>query len=187
MRLPGTVTWLEVDMAKTEDKAKTVQVLAEEIKQSSAAIVTDYRGLTVRQMGTLRQLLRREGCRYRVAKNTLMRRALAAAEAPDLGAMLEGPTAVVFCPSDPLPVARVLAGFIRENRLPVLKGGVLQGKLMTAEQVRELATMPGREVLLAQLVGAVQSPLAGLVGALQGLLRNAMMTVQAYAEQKASA
>jgi len=172
-------------MAKTEDKAREVESLVEEIRQSNAAIVTDYRGLTVRQMGALRQLLRREGCRYRVAKNTLLRRALAAAQAPDLGGMLEGPTAVVFCRSDPLAAAKVLAGFIRENKLPVLKGGMLQGKTMTPDQARELATIPGRDVLLSRLVGGVQGPLAGLVGALQGVLTQAMMTVQAYSEQKA--
>lgn len=174
-------------MAKTEDKARMVETLAEEIRNSSAAIVTDYRGLTVRQMGALRHLLRREGCRYRVAKNTLMRRALAAVNSPDMGPMLQGPTAVVFCGADATPAAKVLAAFIRDNKLPVLKGGMLQGRLITADQVGELATLPARDVLLARLVGGMQGPLAALVGTLQGVLTNFMLTLQAYSEKKATA
>lgn len=174
-------------MAKTEEKARFVEALAEEIRNSSAAIVTDYRGLTVRQMGALRQLLRREGCRYRVAKNTLMRRALAAVNGPDMGQMLEGPTAVVFCGADAMPAAKVLAAFIRDNKLPVLKGGMLEGRLITGEQVGELATLPPRDVLLARVVGGMQGPLAALVGTLQGVLTNFTLTLQAYSDKKASA
>lgn len=173
-------------MAK-EDKKAIVAGLVESLNASSAAILTDYRGLTVKQMGELRRQLRQEGCTLKVVKNRLLERALRQTGSPEIPHLLEGPTAVALCRQDPVAVARALADFIKQHGLPTLKGGIVQGQVLSAQQLEVLATLPPRAVLLANVAAAAQGVLASTVFCLQGLLTRAMLTLQALAQKRAQA
>lgn len=173
----------------TAAKEATVAGLVEELGQIQAAIVTDYRGLTVEQITTLRRRLRPVGGRYRVVKNTLLKRAMAEKDMPDLGLMLEGPTAVLFAEGDAVEAAKILAAFVKELRkdLPAVKGGVLGTRVMTPAEVADLATLPSRDQILANLVGTVQSPISNVVTTIGAVLQNLVGTVESYHASKAEA
>jgi len=149
--------------------------------------MTDYRGLTVAKLTQLRRQLQEAGADYQVVKNTLLRRALAARGAPDLGPQLEGPTAVAFAGPDLVAPAKVLAAFAKEHKSPTIKGGLVEGRAVDAAGIKELATMPPREVLLSLLLQCWQSPLSSLVGVTQGVVRDFVMTLQAVADARAQA
>ena len=169
------------------DKEAAVAELGDRLSQSDAAILTDYRGLTVAKLTRLRRQLQEAGADYQVVKNTLFRRALAARGAPDLGMQLEGPTAIAFTGRDLVAPAKVLAAFAKEHKAPAIKGGLVEGRVVDAAGIGELATMPPREVLLSMLLQCLQSPLSGLVGVTQAVVRDFVMTLQAVAEAKAQA
>ncbi len=173
-------------MAKPE-KEQAVRELVSLLSESQSAIVTDYRGLTVKQLTTLRRRLAEVGAVYHVSKNTLTRRALAEAGKPELGPVLEGPSAIAFTQGDPAEAAKVLAQFARESRILALKGGLLGNAALSQAQVAELATLPSRDVMLGMLVGVVQAPIANLVGSLQSMLGGLVFTLQAIADQKGAA
>ncbi len=161
------------------------QLIENYLSRSKAAFLTDYRGLSVTQVTDLRQRLREVGAEYHVTKNTLLRIA-----ARNLGISLsedrlEGPTAVVFAFEDPISPAKVLTGFFSEVNLGVVKGGILEGREISPQEVEALTRIPPREVLLAQLVGGLQAPLVNLIGTLQGILLQLVYTLQAIAEKKA--
>lgn len=164
-------------------KEKVVADLAEALRNASSALLTDYRGLTVAQISELRRRLREANAEYHVVKNTLFMRALKEV-GYDIG-LLEGPTAVAFAHNDPVAPAKVLLEFMRENKVPVPKGGIVEGKVVSAEQVEALSKIPPREVLLAQAVAGIQAPITGLVSCLQGVISNFVLTLQAVADKKA--
>jgi len=173
----------------TPQKAEIINEMVQELGRIQGAIVTDYRGLTVEQITTLRKRLRPIGGRYQVVKNTLLKRAMAEKALPDLGAMLEGPSAVLFAEGDPVEAAKILAAFIKELRkeLPQIKGGFLGKRLMSTADVANLATLPPREVILATFLGTVQSPLANLVSTVGAALTNLVGTIEAYQHKQAGA
>ena len=160
------------------EKAAVVAEVRDRLAASDAALLTEYRGLNVSQMAALRRTLRAAGGEYTIYKNTMVRLAVA-----DLGLeiadLLTGPTAIAFVgPGDDgkagetAAVAKALKDFARTNRALVLKGGVLGDRILTADDLITLADLPSRDVLLAQLAGAFQAPLAKLAGLLQALPRN---------------
>lgn len=169
-----------------EEKIKAVQELREKIEGSNSLLLTDYRGLTVSEITTLRRTLREKGADYKVVKNTLFK--LAAEKLADSGVcdLLAGPTAVAFVHNDPIASAKAIMDFTRDHKELEVKGGYVEGRLLTADQVQALSKIPPKQVLLAQLVGSIQSPIAGLVGTLQGLMSNLVYTLQAVADQKAA-
>src|ERR687885_2257940 len=144
-----------------EDKERIVAELTEKLRSSDTMIVADYRGLTMPQIDALRGRLLEHGARFSVVKNTLTRRAAEAAGAEALLALLEGPTAIAFLDADgdPVAVAKALRDVARETRVLAIRGGVLEGATITAEDVENLATLPPADVLRAQLLGAVAGPL----------------------------
>jgi len=154
---------------------------------SRGIILTDYQGLNVAQINELRNRLRAVGTGYHVVKNTLLRLALQEAELPELHALLEGPTAVGFCYQDVQPGAGVLVEFTREASTFGLKGGLLGHRRLTTEDIHRLANLPSREVLLAHLLAAFQSPIRGLVNVLSGSMRGLVTVLKARADQLASA
>ncbi|MGQ9525278.1 MAG: 50S ribosomal protein L10 [Armatimonadota bacterium] len=164
-------------------KEKVVADLINALRNSSSALLTDYRGLTVAQITDLRRKLREANAEYHVVKNTLFMRALRDV-GYDIG-QLEGPTAVAFTHNDPVGPAKVLIDFMRENKAPTPKGGIVEGRVISAEQVEALSTIPPREVLLAQAVAGIQAPITGLVSCLQGVISNFVLTLQAVADKKA--
>ena len=169
-----------------EEKVEAVQELRERIEGSNSLLLTDYRGLTVSDITTLRKALREAGAEYKVVKNTLFR--LAAEKLADSGVydLLVGPTAVAFVHNDPIAPAKTIMDFAKDHKELEVKGGYVEGRLLAADQIQALARIPPKEVLLAQLVWSIRSPISGLVGTLQGLMSNLVYTVQAVADQKAA-
>jgi large subunit ribosomal protein L10 len=156
------------------DKERIVAELATDLGSAETLIVADYRGLTNKQLESLRDVLLEHGARFRIVKNTLTRRAAEQAGADALLVMLEGPTAIAFIESsgDPAAVAKALAATAKETNVLALRGGMLQGKTLSGEQVAELAALPPMDVLRAQLVGAVVAPLTQLLALVSAPLRD---------------
>ncbi len=159
-------------MLKT-DKEQIVAELAAELKAAETLIVADYRGLTNKQLESLRDDLLQHGARFRIVKNTLTRRAAAEAGAESLLVMLEGPTAIAFIESggDPAAVAKALAAKAKETNVLVMRGGILEGQTLSGEEVDRLATLPSMDILRGQFVGAVVAPLTQLVALVNAPLR----------------
>ena len=141
------------------DKATAVAELTDRFRDSSATLLTEYRGLTVAQLKELRRALGRETT-YAVAKNTLAKRAATEAGIAGLDTLFTGPTALAFVSGDPVEAAKSLRDFAKTNPLLVIKGGVFEGKSVTADEVRQLADLESRDVLLAKLAGAMKANLS---------------------------
>ncbi|HZD70489.1 MAG TPA: 50S ribosomal protein L10 [Actinomycetes bacterium] len=140
-------------------KIAEVEAIKGYLNEAVAALLTEYRGLKVKDMGELRDSLRGSSTRYRVLKNTLTGLAVREAGYHELVPLLDGPTAVAFVHGDPVQAAKDLAEFARTHPALVLKGGVLDGKVLDADAVRQLATLESREVMLARLAGMLQASL----------------------------
>ncbi len=166
------------------EKVAEVEALEQRLRSSSVVIVTDYRGLSVAEIGTLRGRLRDASLEYRVTKNTLLTRAAEQAGVPGLAPLLSGPTAIVFGRDDPGVPARVLQEFIRQYRKLEIKGGVVEGQALGAAAVQALATLPTRPELLGRVVGMIQSPLRGLVGVLSAPPRALVTALDAIRKQR---
>ena len=160
-------------MLKT-DKERIVDELAAELGSADTLIVADYRGLTNKQLESLRDQLIPHGARFRIVKNTLTRRAAEQAGADALLVMLEGPTAIAFIESsgDPAAVAKALAATAKETNVLTLRGGILEGKTLSGDDVDRLAKLPPVDVLRGQLVGAIVAPLTQLLGLVSAPLRD---------------
>lgn len=171
-------------MLKT-DKERIVAELVEELRSAETLIVSDYRGLTNKQLEALRDQLIPHGARFRIVKNTLTRRAAEAAGADALLLMLEGPTAIAFIESsgDPAAVAKALAQTAKETNVLAVRGGLLEGKQLSAEEIEQLATLPPIDVLRGQLVGAVVAPVTQLLGLVSAPLRDLHGLVDARIRQ----
>jgi large subunit ribosomal protein L10 len=167
--------------ARKEQKAEQVELIAEKLKKARVAVLTDYRGLTVTQIQDLRGKLRTGEVEYRVVKNTLARRAADAAGVPGLQAELEGPIAIAFGYDDLSLPSRLINEWVRTTRLKLdVKGGLVEGRVFSPDQVRQLAELPSRETLLSQLAGTIQSPIARLAGALQTPLSTLAGALESY-------
>ncbi|HOK52856.1 MAG TPA: 50S ribosomal protein L10 [Armatimonadota bacterium] len=166
------------------EKVQEVEELREILQGSKAAIIADYRGLNVKTISTLRKRLRDSDSSMRVVKNTLLKRASEGLPAENLVKDLEGPTALAYSLSDPVSVAKVLTGFVREFKILTIKGGVAEGQVMGPTQIQALSTMPAREVLIAQVVGGLQAPVSSLVGTMQQIYAGLVYTLQGVADKK---
>jgi len=167
------------------DKERIVAELAQELDAAETLIVADYRGLTNKQLESLRDRLLEHGARFRIVKNTLTRRAAEEAGAEALLVMLEGPTAIAFIESggDPAAVAKALAATAKETNVLELRGGILEGKSLSGDEVDRLATLPPIDVLRGQLVGAVVAPLTQLLGLVSAPLRDLHGLIDARIKQ----
>ena len=168
------------------EKQKMVTALATRLRRSTTVYVTDFTGLDVAQLTQLRRRLRQAGTEFVVVKNTLARRALGDAQVPGLEAHLAGPTGLVLAGADPVAAAKVLAEFAREFEKPAIKVGLVDGKAVTPVQVKRLATLPTRGELLSQLGGALQAPMAGFLGVLQGVLLNMVGALEALRNKRSA-
>ena len=168
-----------------EDKQKVVDDLTDRLKSSDALIVADYRGLTMPQVDALRDELLKHGAQFKVVKNTLTRRAAEAAGATALLPLLEGPSAIAFIEADgdAVAVAKALADSARETKVLVIRGGVIQGRTASAEEVERLATLPPIDVLRGQVLGAIVAPLSSLIGLVSAPLQNLYGLLDARIEQ----
>lgn len=153
-------------------KVKDVEMLVSLLGRGSAAILTDFRGLNVAELADLRRKLREAGVEYKVVKNTLLHRAAQSVGVADLAPLLEGPTAIAVSRTDPSVPARILLEYIRQMRKLEIKGGLVEGLVLTAAQIKVLADLPSRPQLLAATVRSMAAPLTGLAGVLSALPRN---------------
>ena len=171
-------------MQKSE-KERVVAELTERLRTSETLIVADYRGLTNAEIDDLRTKLIEHGARFAVVKNTLTRRAAEAAGADALLALLEGPSAIAFVESDgdPVAVAKALRETATSTKVLAIRGGVLEGVAMSADEVESLAKLPPADVLRAQLVGAIVSPLTTVVALVSAPLRDLAGLIDARIEQ----
>jgi large subunit ribosomal protein L10 len=170
---------------KKEQKETIVAELADRLKAADTVLVADYRGLTMPQIDALRTRLLESGARFTVVKNTLTRRAAEAAGAEALLTLLEGPTAIAFLEADGdmLAAAKALADMARESRVLAIRGGVLQGKVVSAEEVETLAALPPIEILRGQVLGAIVAPVNALLGLVTAPLQNLYGLLDARIEQ----
>lgn len=169
-----------------QEKAAKVKDLAEQAKGSTAMLLTDYRGLTVAESRELRTSLREVGARYEVVKNTLMNRAADEAGTVELKELLEGPTAIAFCPEDAAGAAKILVKYAKDFKPLEIKGGVLEGRVIDVEKIKFLASLPSKDVLMAQMLGVFQSPARGLVTVLAGTMQGLVTVLTRVREQKES-
>src|SRR5919205_1422995 len=187
---PGPDRWSpdrreEAQPMPTQAKAAVIEEITERFQQSSAAVLTEYRGLTVAQLTQLRRSLG-AGSSYAVVKNTLTKRAADSVGFSDLAPLLNGPTAIAFIEGDPVNAAKAIRDFARANPLLVIKGGVVEGRTVDAAEVTRLADVESREVLLAKLAGAMKGSLTKAAGLFQAPLSQVARLAAALQEKKAA-
>ena len=170
---------------KRDQKEQVVDELTQRLKAAETLLVADYRGLTMPQIDELRTRLIESGARFTVVKNTLTRRAAEAAGADALLTLLDGPSAIAFLEADGdmVAAAKALATSARETNVLEIRGGVMQGRAMTAAEVENLATLPPEDVLRGQVLGAIVAPLTSLAGLLNAPLQNLVGLIDARIEQ----
>jgi large subunit ribosomal protein L10 len=166
------------------DKVTAVAEIAEKFRGASASVVTEYRGLSMAQLTTLRRSLG-DGTTYRVAKNTLVQRAAADAGVEGLEQMLVGPTAIAFITGEPVDAAKAIRDFAKTNQGLVIKGGFMDGRALTVTEVNQLADLESREVLLAKLAGAMKANLSKAAGLFAAPASQVARLAQALADKRA--
>ena len=169
----------------TQAKAAVIDEITERFQNSSAAVLTEYRGLTVAQLTQLRRSLG-EGSSYAVVKNTLTKRAADSVGFSDLAPLLNGPTAIAFIEGDPVNAAKAIRDFARANPALIVQGGVVEGRTVDAREVTRLADVESREVLLAKLAGAMKGNLTKAAGLFQAPLSQVARLAAALQEKKAA-
>ena len=173
-------------MLRNEKEAVIAEV-AQLLTSTENLYVSDYRGLTVAQLSELRAKLRESGASFKVVKNSLGGIAADRADRGAIKEMLGGPTAVTFCGDDLVGAAKALADFARTHPQLAVRGGLLASSLIDASGVKALASMPSRDVLVAQVVGTMAAPLTGLVTVLQGTISGFVRALNQVAEQRSAA
>jgi large subunit ribosomal protein L10 len=168
----------------TQAKIEAVAEIAESLRGAQSVVLAEFKGLTVAQSQRLRGELRKQGVTFHVVKNTLLSKAAAQVGIHGLDPYLTGPTALAVSREDLVAPAKVLAGFQRTNKELTVKGGVLEGLVINAAQVRDLADLPPREVLLAMVAGGMQAPLYAMASVLSAPLRNLAYGLDALAKQR---
>ena len=163
----------------TQAKAESVEKLRERLGTAKTAVLTEYRGLTVRQISDLRKQLKAAAAEYQVVKNRLARLAVKDLALGPLGTHFKGPTGLVFTAKDPVPVAKALQNFVRGNPALMIKLGFVEGKVVQPAGLKALADLPSKEALRSQLVGALQGPAARLVALLTAPQRELVQVLEA--------
>ena len=170
-------------LSPSKEKVSAVDEIVEHFSTSAAAVITEYRGLSVKQITDLRRSLGRDTT-YAVVKNTLTRRATADAGVAIDDSLLQGPTAIAFVKGDPVDAAKALRDFAKTNPLLVIKGGILDGKALSADEIRKIADLESREVLLAKLAGALKALPTRAAGLFQAPLSQMARLAKALEDKK---
>lgn len=173
-------------MALSKDsKKKIVEDLIEELKNSKGIILTDYKGMNVSQINSLRDELKEKKVVFKIVKNSLMERVSEELDIKDLTKDLVGCTAIAFSSEDGVALARLLKEYSKKNKVEMkTKSGLVEGRFLNPEKVMEIASLPSKDVLIAQMVAGVKSPLYSLVFVLQGPLKGLIYTLEAVRKQK---
>lgn len=167
-----------------KEKQAIVAELAEKMRNASAGVLVDYKGITVENDTKLRRELRQAGVEYAVVKNTLTRFAAREVGFDALDEHLNGTSALAISPSDPVAAAKILCEYAKKNDKFKIKAGFVDGKLITAEEVKALAELPPKEVLIAKVLGGFNAPISGFVNVLNGNIRGLAVALNAIVEQK---
>lgn len=165
-------------------KSQNVEEIKEKISKAQSVVLVDYRGLTVEQLTELRSNYRKAGVEYKVYKNTMMRFAFKDAGLEDFNEFLKGPSAIAFGYDDPVQVAKITAEFAKTNTKLEIKAGIVDGKVIDLEGVKNLANLPPREVLIAQVLGGFNAPIQGFANVLQGTIRSLAIVLNAISEKQ---
>jgi large subunit ribosomal protein L10 len=171
-------------MAKAE-KATAVADIAEQFKEATATVVTEYRGLTVAHLAELRRSLG-ESATYTVAKNTLVKRAASEAGVAGLDELFAGPTAIAFVKGEPVDAAKAIKNFAKDHKALVIKGGYMEGRALSVDEVNRIADLESREVLLAKMAGAMKGNLAKAAGLFNAPASQVARLAAALQEKKAA-
>lgn len=166
------------------EKVEAVAEIRKMFESAGSFFVTDYKGLNVADMTALRKKLRDNKVKYLIAKNTLIKLAAREAGVSDIDEHLLGPTAVAFTSDDPAAAAKILNDYYKDRELPRMKVFVVDSQVFQGTEITRLADLPPREILLSQLVAAIEAPLTSLVGALDGFFRELVGSVDALSEKR---
>ncbi|MGI6702675.1 MAG: 50S ribosomal protein L10 [Clostridia bacterium] len=167
-------------------KQQIVNEIKEKLQRAAAIVLVDYRGLNVEEVTELRRRFREAGADYKVYKNTLMTRAFNELDNESLSPYLTGPNAIAFGYDDPVIPAKIIADFAKDHDKLEIKAGIIDGKLIDVDGVKALASLPSKEVLVAQVLGGLNAPVTGLVNVLQGNIRNLVYALNAIEKQKSA-
>ncbi|NLC04888.1 MAG: 50S ribosomal protein L10 [Tissierellia bacterium] len=167
-------------------KSQNVEEIKEKIGRAQTLVLVDYRGLNVEQLTELRSQYRSANIDYKVYKNTMMRIAFKDLGLEDFNEFLKGPSAVAFGYDDPVAAAKITAEFAKINSKLEIKAGIVDGKVIDVAEVNNLASLPPREVLVAQVLGGLNAPIQGFANVLQGTIRSLAIVLNAIAEEKAA-
>lgn len=165
-------------------KSQNVEEIKEKISKAQSVVLVDYRGLNVEQLTELRSEYRKAGVEYKVYKNTMMRFAFKDAGLEEFNEYLKGPSAIAFGYDDPVQAAKITSKFAKENAKLEIKAGIVDGKVIDVDGVNSLASLPSREVLIAQVLGGLNSPIQGFANVLQGTIRGLATVLNAIAEKQ---
>lgn len=167
-----------------DHKKALVEEIKEKVEKSQGVVLVDYRGLNVDEVNELRANYRKAGVEYKVYKNTMMRFAFKEAGFEEFNEYLTGPNAVAFGFEDPVQAAKVTHDFAKANNKLEIKAGIVDGNVIGLDQIKNLADLPPREVLIAQVLGGLNAPISGFANVLQGTLRNLVYALEAVREKK---
>ncbi len=171
-------------MATKAFKEKKIKMINELVSKAKVAIVSDYKGLSVEEITDLRRRLQEEKGDFTVIKNTLTKIAIKGTEFEKLEEFLVGPSAIALGFEDEVAPAKVLTKFIKEKKKTTIKGGVLDGKILTADEVKEISNLPSKQELLAQILAGINSPAQGLVNTVNGVAKALVTAMDAVRKQK---
>jgi large subunit ribosomal protein L10 len=171
----------------TEAKAREVEEFSRVLDGATGVVLTDFTGLDVAAVSDLRRKCRAAGVQYHVIKNTLAKRVIADGDLKSLGKLLEGPNAWAVHKTDEVAAAKVLSDFAKDHQNLKIRGGFVDGRVISIEEVKALAKLPSRDVLLAQVLAGMQGPMVGFAGVLTSMLRGFATVVDAYAKKRAEA
>jgi len=166
-----------------ERKKELVQQYVERLSQSQGVILADYRGLRVAEMEQLRRAARESGGALQVVKNRLLKLGLAEMGLSLPDEWLQGPTLVAFCTDEMPAMAKAMVDFAKDVPALVIKGGLLEGSLLSSEQIKDLANLPSREMLLAQVLGTINAPASQVAGVVANGIRQVLNLLQAYVDK----
>jgi len=171
---------------RTYKKAKTDAIVSIKDKKSKSniMILTDHQGLSVAQITVLRNKLFDVNAQYNVVKNTLAFRAISEEGQERVKDILNGPSSIIFGYGDVVAPAKIVVTFAKENEKPAVKGAIMDGRFMEPDEIKKLAMLPSKEVLLAKVVGGIQSPLVSLVNVLQGPIRKLVYALNEISKKK---
>ena len=169
-----------------QSKKLIVNEIAEDLKSSCVGLVVAYKGITVDADTKLRKELREAGVKYAVVKNTMLSRAAELAGIDIPKEVLEGSTALAVCKDDYIAPAKILYNFAKENDFYNIKSGFIDGKVVSVEEIKRLAKLPSKEVLVAQTIRGLQSPIAGLANVLNGTIRGLVIALNEIAKKKSA-